>query len=306
MSKRRTNRAAGKGRGKTVTLCSCGTPTRDRAFVCDRCIDSMAADLRELIPTEADPGLWLGIRSVMAGERGIDYRTLGGAKGGSEATGIVLDDVAVRRAKQLRKVLSRLVFECLVHQIAHRGPDSNPPRSNSVPELARWLLWRLDAMALHPAFTQSPRDLAKAVDAVRWSVMPLSNRQWLGPCGLTPDCTGSMFARRDETFATCNKCDAWIEANIRRDWLIGELENRLCTAMQIAELYDPERETQRKVYKRIKQWASRGRLIDPRVFEWNPCPWPAPRDLKFRFGDAFDLLIQHEDQQDDTPQGETQ
>jgi len=329
MSRRHATPARRKG-GKTLTLCGCGTPTRDGAYVCDRCIDSMAADLRELLPStssrvethrltqisadgvewcpwprprQQEPGLWANLQSVIAGERGVDYRTLGGGSGATEKglveTGIRLDENATKRARQVERVLTRLVRDCMGRRVSHTGPSSaTPAPAELVPEMARWLMWRLDAMALHPAFASSARDLSKAVDGARWSVMPLPNRQWLGPCGLTEDCTGSMFARRDETFATCNKCDAWIEAVVRRNWLIGELENRVLTPKEIADLYDPDEKVRRLIYKRIKTWAARGRLIDPRVIPWNPdapaCPWPAPSDLRFRFGDAFDLLIAYD------------
>src|SRR4051812_4897438 len=110
--------------GKTQNLCGCGTPTKDAAFVCDRCIDTMAADLRELLPTTDDPGLWVTLESVIAGERGIDYRTLGGGSGGSVATGIVLDENAVQRARKLRQVLTRLVMDCVARGVSHTGPPT--------------------------------------------------------------------------------------------------------------------------------------------------------------------------------------
>jgi hypothetical protein len=296
MSAQRTTTAR---RGKPKNLCGCGSPTRDGAFVCARCIDSIGADLRELLPSDDDPGLWASLESVLAGERGIDYRTLGGSSGGTVATGIVLDETAVKRATRVRRALVRLVIDCQSGNVkrAADAVTTATPDLGSVPSMARWLLWRVDGMAFHPAFTRAARELSRAVDQACFSVMPPPNRQWLGPCGM-PDCVGSMFARRDEYFATCSRCDAWVEARERRNWLIAELEDRLCTAAEIADLYDPDPAVRPAIRKRVNQWASRGRLLDPRVFDWDPdaptCPWPAPRELRFRFGDAFDLLLAHD------------
>lgn len=294
MSRRYSNPAV-RTRGKNLTLCACGTPTRDGAFICSVCLDGMTGDLRELLPSgDDDPGLWATLESVIAGERGIDYRIFGGGSGGSVATGIVSNEAAVKRAAQLRQTLHRLVvlnarkIDHLVGRIEVQG---------SVQEMARWLIWRLDRMALHPEFATALRKVEAAVDHARSSVMPLPARQWLGACG-APDCDGSMFARPDETLAVCPRCGAWVEAKARRNWLISELENELYTAAEIAALCEPDPRVRPAVRKRLNQWASRGRLLDPRVIDWTPgqCPYPSPTGLRFRFGDAFGLLVAHEDE----------
>lgn len=313
MSRRRRNPATGRTgtRTRVARICQCGHPTRDGAYVCDCCLDGLASDLRELLPAGEAPGLWADLGSVIAGERGVDYRALGGGSGGSEETGIVLDEVASRRAANLRRVLRRLVVGCMANHVDHTAPAEWAPRAASeVPAMVEWLLWRIDAMAWHPEFATAPHHVQRAVDAARWSVMPAPFRQWLGACRIR-GCDGAMFARRDDTFATCDRCDAYVEAAPLRDRLIGELEDRLCTAAQIAELYDPEPTERERIRKRINQWAHRGRLLGwPRACTWTPgaCAWPAPapgrnltgsEDLVFRFGDAFDLLVQHDLKHDD-------
>lgn len=307
MSRRHSQRVTvGTRRRTSPAECSCGKPTRDGAYVCETCLDEMTRDLRDLIPTSADnPGLWGELRSALAGERGIDYRALGGASGGSDATGLVIDELAVGRGRRAQKLLRSTVRACMAVGVEHKAPTGWTPQSvDSVPAMAEWLLWRVTGMAWHPEFAALPKDLGRAVDAIRTTVMPPPHRQWLGSCSL-PLCRGSMFARRDETFATCNVCGSWVEAKALRDWLVSEIEDQLCTASEIADLYDPDPSVRDRVRKRVNQWARRGRLLDPRVMPWHAdavlCPRPNPA-LVFRFGDAFDLLVaeDHAHQHDST------
>lgn len=305
---------------RTVAYCRCGRPTRDQAFVCDDCLDGLAQDLRALVPTDRDPGLWHDLWSVIAGERGIDYRALGGAKGGSVAlddaaepvgaveTGIELNEAATRRAAQIETLIEGMVRECRRLKVSDSAPRGWRPRTRDVPGAAQWLSWRVTAMANHRTLARFPGDLAKAVDAARTTVMPLPGRQWLGACQV-PGCNGNLYARRDETYAFCNGCGAAFLAKEMRDWLVGALEDQLCTATEIAEAYTPEPAEQRRVVNRVTQWAHRDQLLGwPRLCDWTPglCPWPAPdlghnrrgnkrgAGLVFRFGDAFDLLIAHD------------
>lgn len=344
MSRRRSAPDARRGRTKT-TFCRCGHPTRDGAYICEDCLDAFAADLRELlpsvrfvsttrrafgdvdgqlvpvewverIPVVSDPGLWATLRSVIVGERGIDYRALGGSSGSDSSekglieTGIELDEKAVQRAADLTKVLQRLTVAANRAKLDHTAPDGWRPRHHDpVPAMAEWLSWRVTAMAFHPDFASAPQDLQRAVDHARWTVMPQPRRQWLGDC-LVDGCDGALRARRDETYAICTRCGAHFEAKVLRGWLVSALEDELCTAAEIATLYSPDPIERRRVRKRINQWASRGRLLGwPRVCDWTAgvCPWPAPDpgrnatgagDLVFRVGEAFDLLGEPEHDDD--------
>jgi hypothetical protein len=315
MSRRHSSRATiGTRRREAVTECSCGKPTRDGAYICEDCLDGITADLRDLLPSgDTEPGLWVELGSSVAGERGIDYRALGGASGGSDATGLVLDEVAVARGRRVLDVLRGMARLCVAHDVRHSAPLSDDAMSDrprpgaDVPELAEWLLWRVTDLAWHPEFTKAPVALEKAVRGIRATVMPLPHRQWLGSCPVN-DCDGTLHARRDETFAECSRCGAFVEAKAQREWLIGHIEDQLCTAAEIAVLYDPDPAVRIRTRKRCNQWARRGRLLDPRVIPWEPgvCPWPSPADLVFRFGDAFDLLVEEDHRHQNNPTNSTE
>lgn len=250
-------------------------------------------------PLEQDTGLWSALKSVIAGERGIDYRTLGGASGGTVATGLVLNEIAVRRADELTATLRRVVRFCMDHRIQHHAPSGWRPNSASeVPAMAEWLSKRTTGLAHHPDAVTIPSEIRRAVENTRKIVMPDQALLDLGPC-LVDGCDGRFTAGRDDTFTTCEICGAWLEARVLRDALISELEERLVTAAEAAHLstYLALRSDRDRVRRRVNDWAHRGRLVDPRVAPWQPgwCPLPAPRDLRFRFGDIYDLLIQLED-----------
>lgn len=352
MSRRFSNPAVRTRRGKAETFCrtpKCDTPTRDAAFVCDHCLDQLAEDLRSLRPSDGDrfelwrvarfaeiekhvvgvapvtvewcpwprpreiePGLWESLQSVIAGERGIDYRTLGGggasgSEKGAVATGIQLDEIATKRAAALRTVLRRLVVACMRLGVDHNAPAGwQPSAAGEVPAMAEWLSWRVAAIAFREDLAKFPDEIRRAVEQARWSVMPSRTKQDLGDC-LVTDCTGRMLADRDADFSECDNCGSWVEAQLLRDALIRELEDRLVTAAEAARLstYLGLRVDRDRARTLVNEWARRrrGLLLDPRVIDWTPgvCPWPPPTELRFRFGTVYDLLVQNEDQHNPTP-----
>lgn len=249
-------------------------------------------------PREDEPGLWASLQSAIAGERGIDYRALGGGTGGSGATGLTLNEAGVHAATRLRKALRQLVITCMAAHVDHTAPADWAPRAAAeVPAMAEWLSWRVSGLATHPEVARHPKTIHDAIEAARRIVMPAPRHQQLGDC-LVDGCDGHMTAEVEDDFATCDKCGSWVETQPLRDWLIDELEHRLVTAAEAANLstYLALRFDREAVRKRVNLWAHRGRLIDPRVIEWTPglCPWPAPAELRFRFGDVYDLLLLHE------------
>jgi hypothetical protein len=323
---------------RATVFCKCGTPTRDGAFICDVCLDELAVGLHELLPsagdrpdpvsavrftvleqpigatdladlvvewcplprpTVTDPGLWASLHSVIAGERGIDYRALGGGSGGAVETGLVLDETAVQRASHLRKALRQLVIACMSARVEHTAPDGWAPRAAAeVPAMVEWLAWRVTGLAWNPVTAMAAHALIAGINDARTSVDIAPARQNLGPC-VVEDCDGHYRPMRDETFATCSKCGCWVEAQLLRDWLIGELEESLVTAAEAAKLstYLGLRAGRDRVRNLVKDWSHRRRLIDPRVIDWTPglCPWPAPTALRFRFGTVYDLLLDYEE-----------
>lgn len=289
----------------------CDQPTRDGAYVCDGCLDELADALRELLPAAGDrvdpnptrltstgvawcpwprpaelvPGLWDDLISAVAGEQGVDYRTLSiGAP--SDATGIALAERAAEIAKALTQALRALVIVCRDARVEHTAPAGQRLKGRGlVPDMVEWLLWRVDGIALHPEAAARAQDVRDAVDDARWVIDRPSARQQLGDC-IFPDCDGWLSAAPGARFARCNREDHSFEAQPIRDRMLSKLDDRLCTAAEIARLstYLGLRADRTQVANRIRQWAHRG-VIAPHA--------KAAQDgePRYRFADVYPLLL---------------
>lgn len=272
-------------------------PARDDAFVCDGCLDDFATALRELLPgtsarpevmlghvgwceyprrREIVPGLWEDLEAHVAGERGIDYRTLGGSGGldvddtdllpgerrGVVPTGIVIPQRAAQVKTELVRSLRALVVACRDARIEHTAPDGQELRSNRlVPAMSEWLQWRVDAIAFHPEVAEHARVAFWAIDSARWVIDRPSTRQHLGDCPVE-DCDGYLTATPEATFAHCNIERHAVEAQPLRDRLIADLDDKLMPAADIARIstYLGLRRDRVAVRKQINQWAHRDRI----------------------------------------------
>lgn len=72
-----------------------------------------------------------------------------------------------------------------------------------------------------------------------------------------------------------------------------------CAAAEFADASDylAFGTTRTRVADRVRQWARRRIIVDPRIADWAPgaCPWSAPDPgPRYRFGDLFDLLLDHD------------
>jgi hypothetical protein len=78
-----------------------------------------------------------------------------------------------------------------------------------------------------------------------------------------------------------------VEARLLRDKLLAELDDRLCTAAEIARLstYLGLQADRAKVRNRINVWAKRGRIVSETELTTEPA---------YRFGIVWRLLVAHE------------
>lgn len=297
--------------------CGCGVVTRDDAYVCPDCLTQLAADLHDLLPTaerrsvsvvrpaglcewprrmDEAPGLWGSLGDVIAGQRGIDYRTLGGATGGGQATGLVLNEFATRAGDRLRAVLRALVVECMAGHVTHTAPTGwAPTASTEVPAMAEWLLWRVDGLAWHPDTAGYPHQIRAAVARVEMAVLGPEKVQLLGPCTGPLDCDGVMGAESGAMFASCSTCNHTTYAQPLRDALIADMGWWWVTAADAGHLstFLGLTATRQTVKNRIYQWHHRGALnavADRPLVEHEP----EPTGPRFLFSDIYVRLLTQE------------
>lgn len=308
----------------TADVCDCGRPTRDGAFVCEDCLDVLAESLRSLQPGrdphrgrpavfaswcpfpavhvgEEVPGLWATLLSVVAGEQGVDYRKVGGGSGGSDATGIELNERAARIARTVERSVRDLVVACMASRVGHSAPTTTAPtrapgrsRAQMVPDMCRWLLWRVDNMAWHPDVAPLVHAVNEAVDSAVWVVDRPPTRQQLGPCPVD-GCPGVLSATLGGIWARCTEkdCRHTTEAQPLRDDVLAKVGSSLVTAAEFADLavylggYADWTKARDQIRKRVNQWSARHRVV---------AATGTGETARFRFNELYALEAAHHDQ----------
>lgn len=244
-------------------------------------------------PREVVPGLWDELQATIVGERAIDYGSgSGGGSGerGVVSVGLVLPEAASDVAEVLRLWLRHLVRLAVEFRLDHNAPPewvSRFPQA-SVPGMAEWLSWRVDAMCWNPEVADAAGSLHRLIDQASWVVNRPEARQQLGDCP-AQGCDGHLSALPAATFASCHRDRAHqVEAQPLRDRLLDELDDRICTAAQIAHLttYLGLRKNREQVRKQINQWAHRARIATRGL--------DADGDPTYRFGEVKTLLLEAE------------
>jgi hypothetical protein len=167
---------------------------------------------------------------------------------------------------------------------------------------AVWLEQKISAIRLHPAGGEMTNDISSWYGACLWVIDRPAQRQYLGDHadmgtvvevelntrGTSDEqCPGRIYGRAGKPEARCDTCGATFTAEKLRERLLHQLDDKLCSAAEIAHLstylgLDIGRE---QVRKRINQWHKREQIQRKGGTDVDP---------KFRFGDALGLLARHD------------
>lgn len=261
----------------TETICTCGKPTRDAAYVCDTCAEALSVALGEI------PWLDEELEVTITKRKGIDYRRVGGGKGGTLEQPSPPEWNASSARTHLKGVLVAWVKFCAEEHVRHSSPHPGIP-TDDLTAISRWLMWRVDGLALHDIGPEAVDEITSAVAHCHRLIDRPADRQYLGVCD---ECEGGrLYARPGGSWAKCNNCEAATNAEQLRGKLLTELDDRLCTAAEIARLstYLGLRADRESVRKRINQWHTRGVIASESMFE----------EPAFRFGPVYDRLLADE------------
>lgn len=265
-----------------MTTCRCGKPTRDDAYVCDTCTHDLAVSLGEI------PWLDGELETTITKRKGIDYRRVGGGKGGTKEQPSPPEWTASNARTHLRGVLVAWVRYCDEEQVRNSSPHRGLP-ADDLPAISRWLMWRVDGLALDDIGPEAVEEITDAVAQCHRLIDRPADRQYLGQCQVcaTVGHDGRLYARPGGSMARCNICGDTVDATQLRDRLLSELDDRLCTAAEVAHLstYLGLKADREQVRKRINQWHKRKRITAEPAFSGDPV---------FRFGIVWRLLAQDE------------
>jgi hypothetical protein len=267
----------------TEMTCKCGKPTRDDRYVCDACSDDLARALGDIA--------WLDeeLETTITKRKGVDYRRVGGGSGGKREQPSPPEWTASNARTHLKGVLVAWVRFCADEDVRHSSPHLGLP-VDELTAISRWLLWRVDGLSLHDIGAEAVDEITSAVAHCHRLIDRPADRQFLGrcePCEAVGH-EGRLYARPGGSLARCSVCGDTVDAERLREKLLHDLDDRLCTAAEIAHLstYLGLQAGREQVRKRINQWHKRERITAEHAF--------APEPV-FRFGIVWRLLQQEDE-----------
>lgn len=260
--------------------CQCGRPTRDTFTVCETCLDGLARSLGDV------PWLIEELEVTVSRQQGVDYRRLGGSSGGKKPAEMPTPGNmgAAEARTHLKALLVSWTMLCHEEGVRHQSMSADLPADDAV-ALSRWLLWRVDGLGMHDAGHDAVDEIVSAVAHCHRVIDIPTDQQYLGDCDQCSE--GRLYASPTARWARCRKCEAVSDAEELRAALLSRLDDRLCTAAEIARLstYLGLRLDREQVRKRINQWAKRGLLAEAASFSDEPT---------FRFGAVYERLMADE------------
>jgi hypothetical protein len=254
----------------------CRRPTRDAAYFCDDCGDDLARELGD-VP-------WLTEQLDISITRQQSPQANGSA---SAETGLPWHETASRAQRAMHSTLAKWVRHCDTHRIRHQASTNNLPADN-MPAMSRWLLWRVDGLALNEQGPDAVDAIVKATNEARRIILWKPKRRlYLAICEDRTEgveCRGDVYADEDADHGNCEVCGKMHEVAKRRIDLNKRLDDHLCTAADIARMavflgLQAKRDT---VRNRVNAWHSRGRIL--------PHAEAANGDPMFRYGEVKGML----------------
>lgn len=265
----------------TTSICQCcDRPTRDAAYGCDHCGDALARALGDI------PWLDEELEVTITRQRGIDYRRSGGTGTQKPSERPMPGNWGASEARgHLKSLLVSWALLCHEEGVRSSDPRDGLP-DDDLSAISRWLLWRVDGLMLHEAAGDVVNEITAAVTQCHRLIDRAPDRQYLGDCRET-DCLGRLFARPGGELARCDSCYTTSSAAEIRKRMLEELDDRLCTAAEIARLstYLGLKADREQVRKRINTWHKRDQIESHAAFSDDPA---------FRFGEVYAKLAADE------------
>jgi hypothetical protein len=242
----------------------CDRPVGD-GWTCQACADKLSRALGDV------PALWKELDVVLT--RQSRYSDPQG-RGGDKALPFNLKASDVGQA--LRGTLNtwcRLIAE-------ERGKDLPEDHPAAV---ARWLLGSVTWLRHHRAGADAVDEITSVVHKMRYIIDRPPGRWFAGPCD---KCERDLYAVDGAASVDCRDCDLVYDVADRRAWLLGQAQDRLLTAAELARAVS-WLGSEPLTAERVRKWAERKRIVShgTTVHRGNEIP-------TYLVSDAIDLMEQ--------------
>lgn len=237
--------------------CRCGRPTRNDAYACDDCGDSLARALGDV------PWLTEELEVTISRQKGVDYRGVGGGKGGKKAS--ERPSPVVWGASEAQGHLKALLVSWALFCEAE-GVRNSDPRTDALGEdddnpdaLSGWLLWRVDGLMLHEIAPDAIDEITDAVAKCHRLIDRPADAKFYGRCA----CGEWLYAKPGMDTIKCRGCGEtsataalneamWQEA---MDKIVTVAEARILANRMGFELAEST------MFRWVAKWVDDGRLI---------------------------------------------
>lgn len=241
--------------------CACGKPTRDNAVICDDDTDTLERAIGDVA--------WISEELDISMTKQRSAPIVFGAP--SATQGLPWHDKAAETMRELKNLLVLWVRMCDEEGIG-TGPTELP--ADNLAAIAGWLLHRVPGMARHDAAADALDEITNAVaECERVIFWKRRSRIYLGVCGqrveddegvmMVDECPGQVYADENADVGMCDECRQGVTVVVRQSELNRQLDDRLCTAAELARLtvilgLDAPRDG---VRKKIHYWHRHKRIV---------------------------------------------
>jgi hypothetical protein len=258
-----------------TTTCRCGKPTRDEAYFCEDCGRSLSVALGDV------PWLVEEMETSATRAKGVDYRTKGGTRSSDKP--LPFNQALSDAGAHLRATLVSWVRFCADERVRNSSTSQAIPEDN-LPAISRYLLWRVDGLALLDIGPEAVDEITDAVAKCHRLIDRRAEKMYAGKCSSETDdgpCPEELYVNVGAKVVKCRACGTVWNVAERREWLLVEAEEVLAPAVEISRAVS-WLGTEPLTAERVRQWASRGRLaVRGHDREARPL---------YRVGDAIDIL----------------
>lgn len=237
----------GERPGKRVSMCRCGKPTRDDAYVCEDCLSDLAKALGDI------PWLVEQLDITLTKSRGVDYSAMGTSA--SAETPLPIDQRAFEANTVLRHALVMWIRFCEEEEIRHQSATNDLPADN-LTAMSRWLLWRVDGLGLNDLGSDAVSEVTRAVGRCRMVIDRAPEHRYAGPC----ECGRDLYAKPGAKDAKCPGCEREYDVDELVEWMRAGVSGRLVTAHEGATLLG--RFDLPTAQDTIGKWHQRKRIVD--------------------------------------------
>lgn len=253
----------------------CTAPTGDAGRLCRTHTDDLARELRSVRNLAADLEVTISRQDRIAPER---------HGGRSAEKPMPFNAHASEKATVLNATTNAWALD-----VSRLGEDERDPLAehhySDTAAVAAWLARNLSTLRQHPEAGQAYDEVTHAIREARQAVDRPRELVFAGQCLEEYDdgqvCREDLYAARGKTTATCRVCGARHDMQLRREWMLGSIEDQVAYSGLLAGLVSNL--GVQIGSSTIRRYASAGRIHAISV--------DAKRRPLYRIGDVLDVFL---------------